>query len=70
MRKPIYGHLTHNLQKEKLYIKSFSYNIVANNLYTKFVKKKKELKKNIYIGDFFFIYCFCLHMFIHVLFLF
>ncbi len=43
MRKPIYGHLTHNLQKEKWYIKSFSYSIVENNLYTKFVKKKEKI---------------------------
>ncbi len=47
MRKPIYGHFTHILQKEKWYIKwyikSFCYNIVENHLYTKFGKKKNVL---------------------------
>ncbi len=41
MRKPVYGHFTHILQKEKWYIESFCYNIVENHLYTKFGKKKK-----------------------------
>ncbi len=42
--KPVYGHFTHILQKQKLYIKSFCYNIVENHLYTKFGKKKNILK--------------------------
>ncbi len=39
MRKPVYGHFTHILQKEKWYIESFCYNVVENHLYTKFEKK-------------------------------
>ncbi len=44
MRKPIYVHFTHILQKEKWYIESFCYNIVENHLYTKFGKKKKNIE--------------------------
>ncbi len=43
MRKHVYGHFTHILQKEKRYIESFCYNIVENHFYTKFGKKKKIL---------------------------
>ncbi len=48
MRKPIYGHFKHILQKEKWYIESFCYNIVENHLYTKFVKKK-YFSKNVVV---------------------
>ncbi len=48
MRKPVYGHFTHILQKEKWYIKSFCYNIAENHLYTKFGKKKKSWKLKMY----------------------
>ncbi len=44
MRKPVYGHFTHILPKENRYIESFCYNTVGNHFYTKFGKKKKNLK--------------------------
>ncbi len=44
MRKPVYGHFTHILQKEKCYIESFCYNVVENHLYTKFEKKSGKRK--------------------------
>ncbi len=40
MIKPVYGHFTLILQKEKWYIKTFCYKIFENHLYTKFGKKK------------------------------
>ncbi len=39
MIKPVYGHFTLVLQKEKWYIKTFYYKIFENHLYTKFGKK-------------------------------
>ncbi len=49
MRKPIYAHFTDILHKEKLYIKSFCYNIVETHLYTKFEKKKILKTKNVLV---------------------
>ncbi len=50
MRKPIYVHFTHILQKEKWCIKSFCYNIVENHFYARFDKIKKSRKLKC-IGD-------------------
>ncbi len=41
MRKPINGHFTHILQKEKWYIKSLCYNIVENFIQS-LVRKNPE----------------------------
>ncbi len=48
MIKPVYGHFTLILQKEKWYIKTFCYKIFENHLYTKFGKKKKKKKNENY----------------------
>ncbi len=49
MRKPIYGHFTHILHKEKWYIKSLCYNIVETLIFIQsLVKKKKSWKQKMY----------------------
>ncbi len=50
MRKSVYGHFTHILQKKKV-DRSFCNNIVENHFYTKFGKKKKKNLKLKGIGD-------------------
>ncbi len=44
MGKPIYGHFTHILHKEKWYIKSFCYNSWESSLYKVWYQKSLKPK--------------------------